>query len=273
LDLESPGLSGSLLPDERKPKYGITDWLLEDLVDNGETVFDSMIATSELSHDGEILVVPAYGGNPGEYVTKLERVWMSKSTENGKRELWSERLNRLLENLERQWKPDVVLIDSRAGIDEVASACVTSLGAKGIMLFAADSEQTWAGYEILFRHWHRTEVVNEIRERLQLVGAMTPEFEGEKYFNGFLERAWDIFTRNFYDEVPVGEIAGERFNYDRDEGNAPHFPWNVRWDQRLASLYSLHSRLKRIDVNEANNIWGPLFEGVDRILETEVRGE
>jgi Mrp family chromosome partitioning ATPase len=31
LDLESPGLSAALLPQERQPMYGITDWLVEDL--------------------------------------------------------------------------------------------------------------------------------------------------------------------------------------------------------------------------------------------------
>lgn len=39
LDLESPGLSSALLPAERLPMYGITDWLVEDLVNNGELIF------------------------------------------------------------------------------------------------------------------------------------------------------------------------------------------------------------------------------------------
>jgi len=39
LDLESPGLSSSLLPPDRQPMYGITDWLIEDLVDNADIVF------------------------------------------------------------------------------------------------------------------------------------------------------------------------------------------------------------------------------------------
>ena len=30
LDLESPGLSSSLLPNERRPLFGVTDWLVED---------------------------------------------------------------------------------------------------------------------------------------------------------------------------------------------------------------------------------------------------
>jgi cellulose biosynthesis protein BcsQ len=269
LDLESPGLSSSLLPEGNRPKYGITDWLLEDLVDNGEALLDSMWAMSDLSHDGEILIVPAHGKEPGEYVPKLGRAWMSKLTETGERELWPARLSRLLADLERSLKPDVILIDSRAGIDEVASACVTSLGAKSILLFAMDSEQTWTGYDILFRHWRQTEAIREIRERLQIIGAMIPEFGGEEYFKGLLERAWDIFTRECYDEVPAGENEDERFNYDRDEDNAPHYPWKVKWNRDIAALQSIHARLKRIDPSEVVNIFGPLLAGIENFLETE----
>lgn len=69
----------------------------------------------------------------------------------------------------------VILLDSRAGIDEVASSCVTDLGAKLVLLFAIDSEQTWSGYRILFQHWRTSGVVQAIRERLQMVGAVIPE--------------------------------------------------------------------------------------------------
>ncbi len=136
LDLESPGLSSALLPSDRRPLFGITDWLVEDLVNNGDTVLHNMLAQSALSHNGEILVVPAHGRIPGEYVAKLGRVWMPKMDSNGMRESWAERLRRLLDALESLWQPDVILIDSRAGIDEVASACITELSASTILLFA-----------------------------------------------------------------------------------------------------------------------------------------
>ena len=177
LDLESPGLSSSLLPEEKRPAYGVTDWLVEDLVNNTDEVFENMIGKSALSHNGEILIVPAHGENPGEYIAKLGRVWMPKINAVGSRESWSVRLNRLLDKLEKQWKPDVILIDSRAGIDEVASACITSLGAQGVMLFSIDGDQTWSGYKILFRHWHKTGAVTKIRDRLQIIGSMIPDDE------------------------------------------------------------------------------------------------
>ena len=70
-------------------------------MDNGAAVFENMVAESELSHDGEIDVVPAHGKDPGEYVAKLGRVWMPKINGRGLRENWSMRLNRLLSELEK----------------------------------------------------------------------------------------------------------------------------------------------------------------------------
>jgi len=269
LDLESPGISSSLLPEERRPAYGITDWLVEDLVDNGATVLANMVAQSDLSHDGEIYVVPAHGSDPGEYISKLGRVWMPKINDQGLRESWSSRLNRLLLNLEEKWQPDVLLIDSRAGIDEVASACITDLGAKGVLLFSIDGEQTWSGYSILFRHWRRTGVVRDIRDRLQLVGAMIPEVNGAEYFDGLRERSWTAFAEELYDEIPAGESADTYFSFDQADENAPHFPWPIRWHRGFAALQSIHSRFQRIDAEELRAIFGPFVAGLHAIVGTE----
>ncbi len=271
LDLESPGLSSALLPNDRRPFYGITDWLVEDLVNNGDVVFENMVATSALSHNGEILVVPAHGVNPGEYIAKLGRVWMPKVDTGGKRESWSDRLCRLLGALEARWKPDVTLIDSRAGIDEVASACITELSASTILLFAVDGDQTWSGYRLLFQHWRKTGVVRDIRERLQIVGAMIPEVGTGEYVEGLLERAWDIFSEELYDEVPAGKVSGEEgvWSYDQSDESAPHYPWAVKWHRSFAVLKSLHGRLKGIDPEMVRVLFGPLIAGVELSIETD----
>jgi hypothetical protein len=269
LDLESPGLSSALLPDERRPTYGIADWLVEDLVDNGDTVFGEMIATSTLSHDGDIFVVPAHGRDPGEYIAKLGRVWMPKVDTVGKRETWSRRLGRLIDALETRWQPDVILLDSRAGIDEVASSCVTDLGAQLVLLFAIDSEQTWSGYRILFQHWRRSSTAQAIRECLQLVGAMIPETDAAEYFAGLRERGYDLFTEELYDEVPPGEVLVERWNFDESDEGAPHYPWAVRWHRGFAALRSMHTRLESIDAQEVNTVFGSLIDNLAGVVETE----
>ncbi len=193
LDLESPGLSSGLLPPERQPMHGITDWLVEDLVDNGDAVFDGMVAHSNLSHDGDIHIVPAHGADHGEYIAKLGRVWMPKLPASGVRETWPARLERLLQKLTARIQPDVVLIDSRSGIDEIASACITELGASLILLFALEGEQTWNGYRMLFEQWQRAGVAEQIRERLQVVGAIVPELDRVEYLASLREHAYDIF--------------------------------------------------------------------------------
>lgn len=269
LDLESPGLSSSLLPEEKRPAYGVTDWLVEDLVDNTDEVFESMIGTSELSHNGEILVVPAHGEKPGEYIAKLGRVWMPKISANGSRESWPMRLNRLLDKLEQKWQPDVILIDSRAGIDEVASACITSLGAKGVMLFSIDGDQTWSGYRILFRHWRKTGAVTEIRDRLQIVGSMIPDDESRhSYEKRLLEHSWNIFTEELYDEIPPGESSEDYFNFDQFN-EAPHYPWQIRWNRGFQALQSMHSRLTGIDKNDVDAVFRTFLEGLSRMVEGE----
>lgn len=287
LDLESPGLSSSLLPLERQPAFGITDWLVEDLVDNAEPVFENMIATSDLSHDGDIYVVPAHGANPGEYVSKLGRVWMSKSRPDGSRESWSARLQRLLAKLEAQVRPDVVLIDSRAGIDEVASTCVTDLGANLVLLFALEGSQTWGGYRILFKHWQSAHVAEAMRERLKVVAALVPEIDRVSYLEGLRERAYEVFVDSLYDEIappPPEAITREKvgnreiwrvsqfvegWNFDEADEGAPHYPWSVHWHRSFAALLSLQGRMAVIDAQEVKGIFGQLIDGINGILYSE----
>jgi len=278
LDLESPGLSSALLPSERQPMYGITDWLVEDLVDNADAVFDSMVATSNLSHDGEIHVVPAHGSCHGEYVAKLGRVWMPKLQADGTRETWTVRLGRLLQALESRVQPDVVLIDSRSGIDEIASACITDMGANLILLFALEGEQTWNGYRMLFEQWQRAHVAEAIRERLRIVGAIVPELDRVSYLEGLRERAYDVFFDTLYDEIApprreaIGPASGdgkwrvddlvEGWNFDEADEGAPHYPWAVNWHRSFAGLRSLQGRLAAIDTQEVQSVFGPLLDGV-----------
>lgn len=271
LDLESPGLSSSLLPSDRQPGRGIADWLVEDLVDNGNAVLGDMVATSTLSRDGDIRVVPAHGRDPGEYLAKLGRVWMPKVDPNGRRELWPQRLGRLLDTLEASWKPDIVLIDSRSGIDEVASACLTSLGASLILLFALDGDQTWTGYRMIFQHWLKIGAARSIRNRLQVVGAMIPETGGPDYLEGLRESAWDAFSSELYDEIPAGAepVLDDAWSFDRSDESAPHAPWPIRWHRGFAALASLHAGLTGVDHAVVTAVFGPLVDGVARTFGTE----
>ncbi|RJL21387.1 KGGVGR-motif variant AAA ATPase [Pectobacterium polaris] len=290
LDLESPGLSSALLPLERQPQFGITDWLVEDLVNNGDSVIDSMIATSPLSHDGEIYIIPAHGIKPGEYISKLGRVWMPKINGSGIKENWSKRLNRLINELENKLSPDVILIDSRSGIDEVASSCVTDIGANLILLFALDGLQTWNGYRILFDHWLISDVSHKIRERLQIVAAMVPDIDGIEYLRSLREHSYDLLSETIYDQIdppPVDSIGPsgginmtwrvdeivEGWNFDSSDESAPHNPWAIQWHRSFAGSLTLHGRLAGIDNVSVQAIFGQLISGIESTLALEKTNE
>ena len=267
LDLESPGISGTLLPMEKCPAYGIVDWLVEDLVDNGAGILPHMVGFSDISYNSIIHVIPAYGQNAGEYISKLGRIWMSKQKDDTIREPWQTRLNRLIDELEKRYKPDIVLVDSRAGIDEVASACITSLGAGLILLFAVDSEQTWRGYDILFRHWLRNSMVKEIRGRLQMVAALVPETRQQEYVDELCEHSWDLFTGKVYDPIPPDNPDLEYFNYDKSDDEAPHFPWRIMWNRGFSVLPNLHEPLRQPVITEqVQGIFGQLINQIKEII-------
>lgn len=271
LDLESPGLSSALLSSERLPKYGITDWLVEDLVDNGDAVFEDLIATSDLPMlEGRIDFVPAHGRNPGDYVSKLGRVWMPKIKGHGTPpEAWSLRLNRLVDQLERKIKPEVILIDSRAGIDEVAAACITDLGANTVLLFAIQSQQTWTGYRALFKYWQRFAVIEKIRDRLQLVAGLVPDDERKLEYLEAIQADSYLLFEDTYDNVMPGATGD--WSFEEDDDHAPHFPVPIRWNRGWFGLLNMQNRLLQVDENEVYMVYGKLIDFLERILAPENR--
>ncbi len=272
LDLESPGLSTAILPEEKQPAYGITDWLVEDLVDNGDAVLTNMIATSDLSRDGEIYVVPSHGADCGDYVAKLGRVWMPKINDLGEQEPWANRLKRLLEELEHKLKPDVVLIDSRSGIDDIASSSITHLGAKLILLFAIEGSQSWSGYNIIFDYWQRRGLIEDIRERLQIVAALVPELNKTNYLKTMQDSAYNLFAVTQYDDIPAGQaLTNDYWHFESSDINAPHYPWSVNWHSSFIGLNTLHGRLVEIDTAAVQAIFGELVQGIEQLLSLEVK--
>lgn len=268
LDLESPGLSTAILPKEKQPAYGITDWLVEDLVDHGDAVLDDMIATSDLSRDGQIYVVPSHGAECGDYVAKLGRVWMPKINDLGEQEPWANRLKRLLEKLEDKLQPDVVLIDSRSGIDDIASSSITHLGAKLILLFAIEGRQSWSGYHIIFDYWQRRGLIENIRERLQVVAALVPEQNRVDYLKSMQDSSYNLFAATQYDAVPAGAaLSQDYWHFESADINAPHYPWSVNWHSSFIGLNTLHGRLVEIDTLAVQAIFGELVQGVEQLLE------
>ena len=254
LDLESPGLSSAMLDARTQPEFGVTDWFVEDLVGQGDQVIGRMATRPPWSREleGDVQVVPAHGSEPGEYLAKLGRVYVGAGT------TWAKRLGGLLSQLEDAHKPTVVLLESRSGLHDIAAATVTDLNAR-VLLFAADSESTWADYGILFRHWQSHELATHIRERLFIVSALTPELDTELYLQRFRQQAWSLFRDHLYDEIAPA-TTGDDFSFGLDDEEAPHHPIPIYWNRGLAAGTSLRF-LDRAAVYQAYAAFLEWFDG------------
>lgn len=274
LDLESPGLGPILLPTSLPqegdtcvpgwPTFGVVDWFVEDAAGQADDgLIRDMYVPSPLASNGDILVVPACGGLlDQQYLSKLSRAYLDLPNQAGETELFGDRLARLLDQLESLIGPDVVLIDSRAGLHDISSAALTRLGAYNF-LFAVNTRQTWEGYRHLFRHWQRNpEHLRELRKHLFAVGALRPA-AGENYLAEFCESAADVFAE-IYDDSCDGA-----FNFAPNAEDAPHYPISIRANAEYAVFAPLE-KAAQLDKDLIQFVFGEFLENATAILFPEV---
>lgn len=261
LDIESPGLSSAALEPASQPEFGVVDWFVEDLVDQGRHVIERMVASPAWAQDleGSVAIVPAHGMEPGEYLAKLGRVYLRKNTS------WTKRLESMVSELEETWRPTTVLIESRSGLHDIAAATVTDLGAN-VLLFATDSISSWTDYRILFRHWKYQGLAKHMRDRLSIVSALTPELDTEEYLARFKEQAWELFQDHLYDSVDPSS-KGDEFSFDLHDNSAPHRPVPIHWNRGFAAGASLH-RIERTRVAHAYSDFLQFFDAHLRPVQT-----
>jgi len=268
LDLESPGASSTLLPQENLPDYGIMDWFIEDGIGQAEIVEESMVVSSPLAKDlsGEIRVVSAYGRDTGEYLPKLARCYAEFSGVGMMS--WGERVQRMVERIEQKESPDLVILDSRAGLHDIAAVLVTRMGTDAF-LFAVDSVQTWTAYSFLFRHWKQHPQLAEFRQRLQMVASMVPETGRDEYLKMFREHSWDLFRENLYDEV--GTDNPDAFSFDLGNEDAPHYPLPVFWHRALQEFDPTTSETG-LEEKIAQEAMGSFVTEADKLVFTPAEG-
>ena len=235
LDLESPGLSSAMLEPDARPEFGVVDWFVEDLVGQGDRVIERMTAAPGWARDfeGDARVAPAHGADPGEYLAKLGRVYMDRRADP-----WARRLGRMLDYLEDDFQPSVVLIESRSGLHDIAAATVTDIDAE-VLLFATDSESNWTDYGVLFRHWRESGLSTRICERLSIVSALTPPKDRIAYLDRFKTTAWELFREYLYETLDTSSRSDGGFSFDLQDSDAPHNPMPIFWNEGLAPGASL----------------------------------
>ena len=239
LDLESPGTSAVTLQEDDLPDHGIIDFLIESGVGNVDGL-DCVSRSSSLlgRGNGEVVVAPA-GGRPRagySYLPKLNRAYLDHA---GTEQTFVGRLRAAVDYCSteverRSRRPDVVLLDSRSGMHDLAAAAITQLSDL-TLLFGVDNAQTWSGYRELFGQWSIDPyLVRGIRERLRMVAAMVPASSEDEYLGGFRDRAQTLFAEYLYDEVAVGDV--DAFNPPLTDTEAPHYPLPILFSSDLVGI-------------------------------------
>lgn len=262
LDLESPGITASLLPEAARPSFGIVDWFVEEDVGQADDeLLREIVSTSPLASGtaGEIRVVPAAGTTGSDsYVSKLARMYASTPGQGD----FASRLDRLVKKLEASELPDWVLIDSRAGLHDIAAVAVTRLQATSL-LFAIDTPQTWLAYRFLFATWQKDPtLVSRFRSGLRVVAGQVPETERESYLSRLRDHANALCVEYLYDEAdPDSDSA---FNFDLKDPDAPHSPVPVYWRRELQD-WDPTADPATVTSAQIEGAFGELFRFIDDI--------
>jgi hypothetical protein len=175
--------------------------------------------------------MPAFGRHTRDYIAKVGRVFFPGLSADGTEQGLSERLAMLVQHhSERHEPPDVVLLDARAGLQDIGAAAVCQLGAE-VFVFARDEPQSWDAYRLLFEHLARSNGVEygmpdeDLRWRLKMVAAQIDKTEGA--LASWVEKSYDVWSALYDDESLMTQYGVRAQTFAREEPTAPHYPLPV----------------------------------------------
>lgn len=270
LDLEAPGLGSLLLLPNEIPKYGVVDWYAAAAAGaDTASLIPEIIGTSPFTSGRSIVdVVPACGGHPQAYLSKLARAYVPGSAGQEFAGVnFAGKANCLISALSARRPYDAILIDARAGLHETSGALLLGLGAQ-TLLFGVDTPQTFDDYALLFGGLAQALSPDtsgyDLRTGFKMVHGKAPRDVGER--QSFRERSWNLWSEQLYDDdvSPDAEIGSMVF--DLTDETAPHFPLEIVGDDSYARFnprsetYSLSSRAYE-------PIFGDFLSGLRLMLE------
>ncbi|MFH8973747.1 KGGVGR-motif variant AAA ATPase [Streptomyces sp. NPDC017890] len=253
LDLESPGVSNLLSDEAGRPRHGIVDHLVEAAVGSADDL--ELVGRASLLNyqgNGEVFLAPACGlpleGQPYSYLSKLNRIYtdLPATGDGAPPRPFAVRLEQAIAACEDQVerlarRPDHVLLDSRAGIHDIAAVTLTRLSGLAL-LFAVDNPSTWEGYRMLLSEWQRRpDRARELRERIRIVGAMFHSAGDTERLGVLRKNAYDLFVDTLYN-LPDEDEPEPFYTPAGQVDDAPYAAIPILFGNDLVGLDPLRSR-------------------------------
>lgn len=250
LDLEAPGLSTVLKPENAKqyPQYGVVDYLVEGEVNQEHIKLDEyMYAVTDKSllgmAGGELYVMQAANMIDSEYekyYSKLSRIDFNMPkymNENGPIQV-------LLKKLEKQYAPDYILIDSRAGIHDIGGLALLNYSDEVVALFYGN-EQNMLGLKFVLPRLVAAELP------FYLINTPVPVLEEatQEEVMCYLKNSYHILSECGYfgDEIP-----------DIFDESSPHYPINIFYDVVSANPNTVTKLVQILNRDGEQNIYKQL---------------
>ncbi len=233
LDLEAPGL-GALL--EVKTDRGLID-LLADHLATGACDLDGAVAerVDVLGAGGDLVNVISAGALGGSYLEKLSRLdFVNSNPPAGVKVEPSpieEALRAILDAVKRRLRPDYILLDSRAGLHDLAGLSLHSLAHVDVLVGRAN-EQGYRGFDLALQVLAKRKGADNLKcvvahTFAAIEGSLSAKFEEEEY----LHRSYASFVQHVYGQEKAGTIA--------ESDDTWHRPVVVRWHDELNRFPSL----------------------------------
>lgn len=282
LDLEAPGLGDLILSEDRIPNFGVIDFLVENgLGGIADKQIPEFVGTSGLTMagGGRVDVVPALGKRsslfPENVLPKLSRAMIEDITDHGSVSV-GEQISAMIARISQINSYDVVLIDSRAGLAELAAPAVIGLGAT-VLLFGTAQRQTMEGYRSLFA------ALQLLAQRDRTLGrdtewrtSLRPVYAkssmdadvGKRFQDDFYE----LYSAHLYDAEEIGEVNDEPLRFAREDSTAPHWPLTIAFNQSFIDFDP--GRIPG-QLNQAfyEQTFRPFLSGLDKIIESSLNSQ
>lgn len=208
-DFEAPGFTNFFLedPSVANQHNGIMEYFFDRDVDDVEPSLESYYweASKAFSGDGSIFIFPAgnldmtehigevFTDHCAHYLNGLSRL----DTLN--KESINEKLGKLIQHIEKVIDPDIILIDSRTGFNDIFATCVLNTSDVIVGFFGGDA-QSIPGWQFFLSLMQKKNM-----PRLLIANSIIPPYAKQKLFASFKESV-EGYLEDVYEDTTEEQI-------------------------------------------------------------------
>jgi len=283
LDLEAPGIGAMLLDDDRTPRFGSIDYLVENsLYPVSDAYLSESVGTSSLTTagGGRVDVLPALGKqavhNPANTLAKLSRAMLEAiDINNGDAVPVTLQIEHMITRLTTLNAYDVVLIDSRAGLSELAAPAILGLGAT-VLFFGTAQRQTIQGYAALFAALkllaQRDRAAGRLAEwRLLFKAVYSKAGLDELTSARYRDDLYELFANNLYDAEDIEDSSSDGVSFDIDDEEAPHWPLVIPFAHNFTDFDPVQAP-NQVSAAFYEQAYRPFLNGIDSLIADKMAG-